>query len=180
MSWEFDPAHTLVEFSVKHMMVTTVKGRFKKFSSKLELDEQHPEASSVEFSIDAASIDTGDEGRDAHLRSPDFFDVQTYPAITFTSTNIEPHSGDHYHVTGDLTMHGVTRPITVDVTQEGKFTDLQGHPRYALTISATLNRKDFGLNWNVALEAGGVLVSDKVNITIEAQVKEATPVTANA
>jgi polyisoprenoid-binding protein YceI len=180
MSWEFDPAHTLVEFSVKHMMVTTVKGRFKKFSSTLNLDEQHPDTSTVEFSIDAASIDTGDEGRDGHLRSPDFFDVQTYPAITFKSSKVEPHGQGHYHVTGDLTMHGVTRPITVDITQEGKFTDLQGNPRYSFTVTGTLNRKDFGLNWNVALEAGGVLVSDRVNINIEAQVKEAAPVTANA
>ena len=114
MSWEFDPAHTLVEFSVKHMMVTTVKGRFKKFSSALNLDEQHPDASSVEFSIDVASIDTGDEGRDGHLRSPDFFDVQTYPTITFKSTKVEPHSADHYHVTGDLTMHGATPPSSGD------------------------------------------------------------------
>lgn len=170
MAWEIDPIHSQATFSVKHMMVATVRGHFNVLRGKLEIDEQHPENSSVEAEVDATSIDTRDERRDGHLRSPDFFDVEKYPTITFKSTNIESTGGDDYHVKGNLTIHGITKEVTFKAEYSGQLKDLYGLQRAGLSAKAKINRKDFGLNWNQALEAGGWLVSDEVTIEIDLSV----------
>lgn len=180
MAWEIDPAHSLLEFSVKHMMVTTVKGRFTAFSGAVNADEQNPADSSVQVTIDIASIYTGDENRDNHLRSPEFFDVATYPTATFTSTKVEPLGDNKYRVLGNLTIHGMTREVPLEVEYEGTGINPWGKRIASFSAKTSFNRKDFGLNWNVALETGGVLVSDKVNLAIEAQVVEQVPEVATA
>lgn len=167
MAWQIDNTHSQVTFSVRHMMVTTVKGQFKVLSGKLEIDEQHPENSWVEAEVDAASIDTRDERRDGHLRSPDFFDAANYPTITFKSTKVEAVGDHEYRVSGDLTIHGVTKQVSFDAEYSGQLKDPYGMQRAGLSAKATINRKDFGLNWNQALESGGVLVGDKVTIEID-------------
>ena len=166
MSWQIDPTHSQVTFSVRHMMVSTVKGQFKVLSGVLEIDEQHPEHSWVEAHADAASIDTRDAQRDAYLRSADFFDVKAYPTITFKSTQVKPLGDRAYRVTGNLTMHGITKEVVFDVDYSGQFKNLPGLQRAGLSARATINRTDFGLNWNRALEASGVLVGEKVNIRL--------------
>jgi polyisoprenoid-binding protein YceI len=178
MTWEIDPAHSTVEFAVKHMMVTTMKGHFKQFSGRIEVNDENPIASSVSATIQTASIDTGQEQRDAHLRSADFFDAEQYPTLTFASKRIEQLGDDHFRLTGDLTLHGVTREVPLDVTFEGEVRDMQGKRRASYSLQTSINRKDFGLNWNVALESGGWLVSETVKIAIEAQVIEVVPATA--
>lgn len=180
MAWELDTAHSLIEFSVKHMMVTTVKGRFTQHSGVLELDEQNPSASKADITIDVNSVYTGDEKRDGHLRSADFFDAEKYPTITYKSTKVEELSNDRFRITGDLTMHGVTKQVVFDANLEGRAKNPWGKNVAAFSISTSVNRKDFDLNWNVALEAGGVLVSEKVNINIEAQAIEVVPEAAAA
>lgn len=170
MAWEFDTAHTTIDFTAKHMMVTNVRGRFTSFSGDAHIDEVNPANSKVDVSIDLTSLTTGNEGRDNHLRSVDFFDVENHPTATFNSTKVEPLSKDHLRVTGDLTIRGVTKPVTLDVNIEGKFKDMQGKDRYGFTASTSFSRKEFGLEWNVALESGGWLVSDKITIAIDAQV----------
>jgi polyisoprenoid-binding protein YceI len=173
MAWQLDTAHSLIEFSVKHMMISTVKGRFKAFSGTLDLDEQNPQASSVDVTIDVGSIDTADANRDGHVRSADFFDTEHYPTATFKSTRVDALGDDRYRVFGDLTIRNITRPVTLDVTVEAVITDLYGKRRAGFSAQTSFNRKDFDLNWNVALETGGVLVSDKVTISIEAQAVQA-------
>lgn len=167
MTWNVDTSHSEVTFSVKHMMVSKVTGHFKLFKATMEIDEEHPEKSWVEAEADASSIDTRDERRDGHLRSPDFFDVEKYPAITFKSKKVEP-TGDHeYKVLGDFTMHGVTKEVTFNAEYSGTLAkDPFGMRRAALSAIATVNRKDFDLNWNHALETGGVMVSENVKIEI--------------
>lgn len=169
MSWEIDPAHTLLEFSAKHMMFTTVRGRFREFSGTLNLNEDDLTKSSVEGTVDAASLTTGNPDRDAHLRSADFFDVEQYPAMAFKSTRIQPADGKQFKLVGDLTIKDVTREIVLDTTYEGPSKDPWGNQRMAFSAQSTLNRKDFGLNWNVALEAGGWLVGDEIQLQIEVQ-----------
>ncbi len=178
MAYEIDPNHSTVEFAAKHMMITTVRGRFKKFSGTLHIDEQNPANSQVDVTIDASSIDTGAEARDNHLRSADFFDVAKYPTITFKSTRVEALGGEKYRVTGDLTIHGVTRPQTLEVEREGSIKDMQGKQRQSFSATGKLSRKDFGLEWNVALESGGWLVGDEIKLDIEAQVIETASVAA--
>ncbi len=178
MAWMVDPAHTSVEFTAKHMMFTKVRGRFDKFSGTLNLDEQHPENSSVEGSIDVASIDTREPNRDAHLRSADFFDAEKYPTITFRSTRVEVTGVDRAKVYGDLTIKDVTRPIVLDAAVEGRGKDPWGNERWGLSARATVSRKDWGLTWNVALETGGWLVGDTINIEIEAEVVKQQPAPA--
>lgn len=167
MAWNIDAAHSQVTFSVRHMMIATVKGQFNVLSGQLNIDEANPANSWVEAEVDASSIDTRDDKRDAHLRSPDFFDVATYPMITFKSTKVEHVGGSDYKVTGDLTIHGITRPVTFNAEYHGQLKDIYGMQRAAFTGKITINRKDFGLNWNVALETGGWLVSDNVSIEID-------------
>jgi polyisoprenoid-binding protein YceI len=167
--WVIDPAHTLVEFGVRHMMVSTVKGRFRDVRGAIELDETDPTRSSVSVEIDVASIDTGEPQRDAHLRSADFFDAERYPVITFQSRRIEEAGHDRYRVVGDLTIRDVTREVTLDATYEGRARDPYGNERIGFSARTTLNRRDFGLTWNVALETGGFIVGDTVTVSAEVE-----------
>lgn len=178
MAYSIDISHSLIEFSVKHMMVSTVKGRFAKFEGNIEIDEATPSNSKVGVTIDVASLTTGDEKRDGHLRSADFFDVEKYPTATYKSTKVEALDSESYRVIGDLTLHGVTRPITFDVTREGVTKNMQGKSLQGFSAALTISRKDFGLEWNVALESGGWLVSDQVKISLEIEAVEAASVAA--
>jgi polyisoprenoid-binding protein YceI len=167
--WQLDPSHTLVEFSAKHMMFTTVRGRFSGVKGNVRLDERDVTRSSVEVEIDAATLDTRVDQRDNHLRSPDFLDVEQYPAITFKSTRVEQAGGDRLKVTGDLTIHGTTRQVTLDAAINGRGKSPWGTTVASFEGHTAINRKDFGLNWNVALEAGGFLVGDTIKIDVEAE-----------
>jgi polyisoprenoid-binding protein YceI len=167
MPWEIDASHSQVTFSLKHMMVSTVRGQFKVLSGHLHIDEQNPQNSWVEAQVDAASIDTRDERRDGHLRSPDFFDAQNYPTLTFKSTRIERVSGNEYNVTGDLTIRGVTHPVTFKAEYYGQGKNPWGFTVAGLSAKTKISRKDWNLNWNQALETGGWLVSDEVTIEID-------------
>jgi polyisoprenoid-binding protein YceI len=184
MAWEIDPAHSQATFSVRHMMVSTVKGQFKVLSGHLHIDEQNPANSWVDAQVETTSIDTRDERRDNHLKSPDFFDAAQYPLLTFKSTNVKSLGGDEYSVTGDLTMHGVTKPVTFKAEYAGQGKNPWGMQVAGLSSTAKINRKDWGLNWNQGLESGGVLVGEevKIEIDLESTYKD-TPVnatTANA
>jgi polyisoprenoid-binding protein YceI len=165
-TWIVDASHSSVEFKVKHMMVSTVRGRFGEFEGTIEAATDYKD-STVRGSIQAASIDTNEPKRDEHLRSADFFDVENHPTITFESTSIEHAVRGDYRVTGDLTMHGETHPVTLDVTLHGVTRDAQGQDRVGLEARGTLNRSDFGLRWQQALETGGVLVGDEVRISAD-------------
>lgn len=169
ITYEIDPAHSAVHFSVRHMMVSNVRGEFAKVSGKIQHDAQNPANSSIEATIDTASINTRDAQRDGHLKSPDFLDVEKFPSITFRSTRIEPAPGGA-KVIGDLTIRGVTRPITLEIegpTPEMK--DPWGKQRVGASATAKLSRKDFDITWNAALETGGVVVGDEVKITIDVE-----------
>ena len=171
-TWEIDPAHTSIEFAVKHMMFTTVRGRFKSFSGTVRVDERNPDRSSVEADIDAASIDTGVADRDAHLRSADFLDAETHPTITFRSRRIDgayAKAGDRFRIEGDLTIRGTTMPVTLDATFEGLGKDPWGKQRAGFAARTEIDRREWGLRWNQALETGGVLVANSVRIEIESQ-----------
>jgi polyisoprenoid-binding protein YceI len=170
MAWEIDPSHSQATFTVKHMMFSTVRGQFKVLSGHVHIDEQHPENSWVDAQVDASSVDTRDERRDGHLKSPDFFDVQNYPTLTFKSNKIEHVSGDEYKVYGDLTMRGVSKPVVFDGEYNGQGKSPYGILVAGLSAKTKINRKDWGLNWNAALESGGVLVSDQVTIEIDLEV----------
>ena len=167
-TWTLDPAHTTVEFTAKHMMITTVKGRFAEVQGTIVADEQNLANSDVSVTMNAASIDTRSDQRDAHLRSADFLDVENFPEVTFRSTKIEG-TKEEFTLTGDLTIRGTTRPITLDVTFEGTGKDPWGATKSAFSAKGKFDRRDYGLTWNVALETGGILVSNDVRINIEAQ-----------
>lgn len=170
ITWKLDPAHSGAEFKVKHMMISNVKGSFSGLNGTLVEDKADPTRSHVEASIDIATISTGDAQRDGHLKSADFFDAEKYPTMTFKSTQVEQKGEGEYRVTGDLTLHGVTKPVTFAVegpSAPGK--DPWGNTRIGLSATAKINRKDFGLSWNAALETGGFLVGEEVQITIDAQ-----------
>ena len=167
MTWQIDPVHSNATFSVKHAMVATVRGQFKVISGTLEIDEEHPENSSIAAQAETASIDTRDTNRDAHLRSADFFESEKYPTISFKSTKVDKTGDNTYRVVGILDMHGVQKEIALDAEYAGQGKDPYGNTRAGLSATGKLNRKDFGLNWNAALEAGGVLVSDAVKIEID-------------
>jgi polyisoprenoid-binding protein YceI len=165
-TWSIDPAHSSAEFSVKHMMVTTVKGRFAIAEGLVEINEAEPTRSRVEATIDVASVDTGVADRDAHLRSDDFFNAERYPRFKFVSTSVEAVDGDRWRVTGDLTIRETTRSVALDVEFEGRGIDAFGKNRAGFVATTRINRKDFGVNWNGVIEAGGVVVSDTVKITL--------------
>lgn len=165
--WEIDPVHSEIAFSVRHMMVATVRGRFNQFQGVIEFDPAHPESGRVEVTIDAASIDTRNEQRDNHLRSPDFLNVEQYPTITFVSKRIEPLGDNRFRVVGDLTIRGVTREVALEAEFLGVGKDPWGGERAGFTARTKLNRHDFGASWNVALEAGGFLVGDTLDVTID-------------
>jgi polyisoprenoid-binding protein YceI len=169
-TWNIDPAHSVAEFKVKHMMISNVKGQFTKLSGVLVLDETSLGNSRVEVAIEAASIHTADAQRDAHLKSPDFFDVEKFPALTFKSKGIRIVRDGELSVEGDLTIHGVTHKVNFAVegpTPPSK--DPWGNTRVGVSATAKINRKDFGLTWNAALETGGILVGEEVTITLEVQ-----------
>jgi polyisoprenoid-binding protein YceI len=169
-TWNLDPAHSAAEFKVKHMMISNVKGKFSGLSGVLKLDETDYTHSVVEASVPVGTIATGDDQRDVHLKSADFFDAEKFPTMTFKSTNIDSTGGADYEVTGDLTIHGVTKSVILkveDVSEPSK--DPWGNHRIGLSGSTKINRKDFGLTYNSALETGGVLVGEEVTITLDLQ-----------
>ena len=155
MSWQIDPTHTEISFSVRHMMVTNVRGRFESFTATVEADEEQPELSSIQVEIDANSINTREEQRDAHLRSPDFLNTKEHPRIIFESTRIKMLDDSHAKIHGDLTIRGVTRPVVLDVEYAGQYQNPWGAVVAGFSAKTKISRKDWGLTWNVALEAGG-------------------------
>lgn len=171
-TWTIDPAHTLVEFSAKHMMITTVKGRFADVRGTVSLEEDRPDASSVEVELAAASLDTRTDQRDQHLRSADFLEVESHPLISFRSRRIDGlqlRDGGEFRIVGDLTIRGVTREVALDATYEGRGRDPWGGERVSFSATTRIDRRDFGLTWNAALETGGVLVSNEIKIHVEVQ-----------
>ena len=165
-TWTIDPVHSGVEFAVKHMMVSTVKGRFGSFEGKIRLNEADPAASSVIASVDTASVDTREAQRDAHLRSEDFFNAERYPMMTFRSARVEQVDDERWQITGDLTIRDVTKEVVLETEYEGQIKDAFGKQRAAFNAETVLNRKEFGLNWNGLIEAGGVVVGDKVRVSL--------------
>lgn len=166
-SYTIDPAHSRIGFVARHAMVTKVRGSFNDFDGAGYFDAANPANSKMQLSIKAASIDTRHPDRDAHLRSNDFFDMDTYPRITFSSTSVEQAGDVRFRVNGDLTIKGVTRPVTVDFDYTGSAVDPYGNQRIGFEGTTVVNRKDWGVNWNAALEAGGVLVSENVTLEFE-------------
>jgi polyisoprenoid-binding protein YceI len=167
-TFKIDKSHSEVEFQVRHL-ISKVRGRFSDFAGTIEFDASDPASSKVNFEIQTASIDTNEAARDTHLRSGDFFAADTYPTLTFRSTKISPRGRELYDVEGDLTIHGVTRRIVLPVTHLGTATDPWGNEKVAFEGEITINRKDYGLNWNAALETGGFLVGDEVKVTFSIQ-----------
>jgi polyisoprenoid-binding protein YceI len=175
-TWTLDPAHTTVEFSAKHMMITTVKGRLSDIRGTLVVDEANPARSSVNVEFGAASLNTGVEQRDQHLRSADFLDADSFPTISFKSRRVDgarAKDGARFTVTGDLTIRGVTKDVVLDASYEGRGMDPWGGERLSFTATTKIDRRDFGLTWNQALEAGGLLVSNDIKLTIDAQAVKA-------
>jgi polyisoprenoid-binding protein YceI len=168
-TWTIDGAHTHVGFAIKHLMIATVRGRFTDVQGTVTLDERDPTSATADITINTATVNTGDEKRDAHLRSPDFFDVEHYPTMTFRSKRVEAKRNDALLVIGDLTIRGVTREVALDVQVLGRAKDPWGREHVAFDARGSIKRGDYGLTWNAALETGGVLVGDDVNISIEAQ-----------
>jgi polyisoprenoid-binding protein YceI len=171
-TWSIDPAHTTVEFSVKHLMISTVRGHFGAVTGTIVLDEQNPLASTVTAEIDVTSINTRQEQRDAHLRSADFFDVETFPSIKFQSTRIE-RDGDHFEVVGNLTIRNVTREVVLHTSDEGRGGDPWGGQRAGFSATTKIDRREFGLTWNQALETGGVVVGNDIKISLEVEAVKA-------
>jgi polyisoprenoid-binding protein YceI len=167
--WIVDPAHSEIQFKVKHMMITTVTGSFKEFTSEVETSGEDFTTAKISFEANTASIFTNAEQRDAHLRSADFFDAENFPVLSFSGSGIGKVDDESYRLTGDLTIRGVTKPVVLDVEVGGVGKDPWGNTKAGFSISGKINRKDWGLNWNAALEAGGVLVSDDVRIFCEVQ-----------
>jgi polyisoprenoid-binding protein YceI len=175
-TWTIDSSHSLVEFSVKHLMITTVKGRFGSVAGTLSLDAERPERSSASVTIDAASIDTRTEQRDQHLRSADFLDVANHPSLGFESTRVVGSfagPGDSFQLIGRLTIRGITKEVTLDAVFEGTGKDPWGNERASFSATTKIDRRDFGLLWNQALETGGLLVGNEIKISLEAQATRA-------
>ncbi len=168
-TWQIDKAHSDIHFTVRHMVITKVRGRFLRWDGTLALDEQDLAKSHIEVSIDAASISTNDEKRDGHLKSADFLDVEKFPKVTFKSTKVTPSGGDKLKVAGDLTIRDVTKPVTLEVEKLGKAKDPWGNNKIAFNGKVVIQREDFGAKWNQALETGGVLVGKDVEIDLELQ-----------
>ena len=177
-TWQIDPAHSSIELAVKHMMFTTVRGRFKEFKGTIEVDESNPDSASVNVEIAAASIDTGVADRDTHLRSADFLDVERYPAITFRSKRVEgamSSEGDNFRLIGDLTIRDTSMEVALDCRYEGRGQDPWGGERAGASAKTRIDRREWGLRWNQALETGGILVANEVRIEIEVQAVKAVP-----
>ena len=168
-AWQIDPAHSNVEFAVRHLMISTVKGRFGEVQGMVTMDEADPTRAAVDVTIGTASIDTRVEQRDQHLRSPDFFDVEHFPAITYRSRRVEVGADGGLRVIGDLTIRGTTREVALAASPEGRGRDPWGGERAGFSATAKINRRDFGLTWNQVLEAGGVAVGDEVKISLDVE-----------
>jgi polyisoprenoid-binding protein YceI len=184
MTWNLDPHHVSVAFSAKHMGVATVRGRFDEVTASLDLnDANDPTTASGTVTIKSASVNTGSEMRDGHLKGADFFDVEQYPEIVFTIKSITQLGDDHYAVNADLTIKGVTKPVTLDYEHNGQAVDPYGNTKVGGTLTGTINRSDWGLAWNVPLGGGGLLVGEKVKLEIDGElteVKQAAPEAAEA
>jgi polyisoprenoid-binding protein YceI len=167
MAWNIDPTHSNVTFSVRHMVISTVRGSFNILRGTLDIDEEHPELSSIEAEVDTASIETNDQNRNNHLRSADFFDAEQYPVLTFKSTRVEKLDENEFKVTGDLTMHGVTKPVVFRADYSGQVKDPYGLQRVGLHAATKISRKEWGLTWHAALETGGAVVGDEIKIDID-------------
>lgn len=167
--WSIDPTHSEIGFKVKHMMFTNVSGSFQKFDATIETEGDNFETAKIDFTGDIDSITTGNTDRDTHLLSPDFFDAAQYPKISFESNSFKKIDEGDYELTGNLTLHGVTKPVTLTTEFGGLMKDPWGNTKAGFSITGKINRKDWGLNWNSALETGGVLVSDEVKLNIELQ-----------
>jgi polyisoprenoid-binding protein YceI len=172
-NWNFDTVHSSVNFWVRHLMVSKVHGRFTKWSGSLAFDDKAPEASRLSVEIDAASVDTREQQRDGHLKSADFFDVEKYPTLKFVSTKVEKRDDKDFRLVGDLTMHGVTHPVTLEVEYGGRANHPQMGERLGFSAKGSLNRKDWGLVWNQMLDAGGVALSDKIELHFEIEATKA-------
>jgi polyisoprenoid-binding protein YceI len=174
-TWNIDPAHSDIGFSTKHMLVNTVRGRFTAVEGSITLDEENPANSTGSFSVGVASLDTGVEQRDGHLRSADFFDTDNHPTATFIATTVEPRGGNGYRVHGDLTIRDTTRPVAFEVEMLGFYTGMDGARRAGLHAIGRINREDFGLTWNVALESGGWLVGRDIRLELDLAIELAKP-----
>jgi polyisoprenoid-binding protein YceI len=171
--WAVDAVHSSIDFSIKHLVIAKAKGNFQSFEATIEADPEDLTTADIEFTVDIASIDTRNADRDNHLRSADFFDIENYPKLTFKSTKIVKTDDGEYDVTGDLSLHGVTRPETFKITYEGTAKDPWGNEKVGFSGNGTINREDYGLTYNAALETGGVLLGSKVNVTIEIEAQKA-------
>ncbi|HUK66450.1 MAG TPA: YceI family protein [Anaeromyxobacteraceae bacterium] len=171
-SWEIDPAHSQAAFTVKHLVITSVRGEFAKTAGTVVLDDENPARSKVEATIDASTVSTRNPDRDAHLRSPDFFDVAKYPTITFKSTHVDVVSPGELKVAGDLTLHGITKPVVLEVSESAEVKGMSGETRRAFSASAKINRQDYGLKWSKMVDAGPV-VGDEVAISLEIEAVKA-------
>ncbi len=173
MPWVLDKVHSNIGFSVRHMMVSKVKGRFGDFDATIHIDEEQPERSSVEARIQVASVDTRDAQRDGHLRSSDFFDAESFPEMLFVSRRVEPLPGDgKFRLVGDLTMHGHTREVVLEGEYEGPHKDMQGQRRLGFELKGKIEREEFGLTYNMALEAGGFMLGKDIEVSIDCEVLE--------
>jgi polyisoprenoid-binding protein YceI len=170
MAWQIDPTHSEIQFAVRHLMISTVRGQFEKFSGTVDLNEANPTLSSVDVQIEAASITTRNEQRDGHLRSPDFLNADQYPTITFKSKRVEQIDAHHGRITGDLTIRDITHEVPLEVEYSGQAKTPWGTTSAGFSAHTKINRNDWGLNWNQALEAGGVLVGEEIKISIEVEV----------
>lgn len=169
-TWVIDPMHSEVQFKVKHLMISTVTGLFSHYEGKLEIAGDDFEDATITFSADMNSIDTGNEQRDGHIKSAEFFDTEKFPKMTFTSTNMKKTGDDTYQLVGDLTMHGVTKSVTLKAEYGGQMQDFYGQTKAGFEMTGTLNRKDFDLSWGGVTEAGGVVLSDDVRLVMNIQV----------
>ena len=168
-TWTIDPAHAEIGFAVRHLMLSTVRGRFGAVSGTITVDENSPKSAKIDVTVDVTSVDTRQEMRDNHLRSADFFDVANHPTMHFVSKRIEGDVTGTFKVIGDLTIRGTTKEVALDATFEGRAKDPWGNTRLGLSATTKINRKDYGLTWNAALETGGILVGDEVTITLDVQ-----------
>ncbi|MCO5190831.1 MAG: YceI family protein [Anaerolineae bacterium] len=167
MTWQIDFSHSQIQFSVRHMMISKVRGTFEQFNGSINYDEVNPTNTTVDIAVDITSINTRDEQRDAHLRSADFFDAENFPMMTFKSTRVEQVNKHNGRLYGDLTIRGVTKPVVLDVTYEGQAQSPWGTTSAGFSATGKINRKEWNMQWNAALETGGVLVGDDVTISIE-------------
>jgi polyisoprenoid-binding protein YceI len=168
-TWNIDPVHSSIHFSIRHLVISKIHGRFTKWGGTLEFDEQKPASSKVNIQIDVDSIDTNDPKRDGHLKTADFFDAEHHPQITFASTKVEPKGANEYRVTGDLAMRGITHPVTLEVEHGGQVKDMWGNNRGGFSIKGTIDRRDFGMTFAGTTESGHAVLGDKIDIAIDVE-----------